>query len=73
MKRVIMALLGLRTLRLWKSLLLLAFHVTRSSCAFFKYSSFECYFSSLLITFITGIFSKIPCSSFLYFLESDIY
>lgn len=60
---------------LWKSLLLVIFHVTYSSLDFLGYftgvlPSFEYYFNSYLFALITGVWPKVACSSVLYFVET---
>lgn len=60
------------SLRLWKSLSLVMFHVTHTSWVFLsilcrRFIVFWILFYSLLLNFITGAWPEIPCSIVLHF------
>ena len=62
-------------LRSWKGLLLVTYHVHHSRLAFSwvfagVLLSFGYHFNSLLFISITGVYSEIPCSSPLHFVET---
>ena len=62
-------------LRSWKGLLLVTYHVHHSRLAFpWVFAgvllSFGYHFNSLLFISITGVYSEIPCSSPLHFVET---